>query len=175
MATAEDPDTGELRLDAANIVLHYYTLDFLAKCCEPDGGVQASLVYHVARKKVPAVSPDGATTETPAKPNGVKLEAFIFDVYQYAEKVAFLRGDRREDFAPVKNAEGTGKDSGHGTRGGFRASPRMDRERGRTCRGRGTRRGGAGGVVRGRGTRGYLRGTHVRRGGVRGGTRVGVG
>ena len=111
LATAEDPDTGELRLDAANIVLHYYTLDFLTKCCEPDGGVQASLVYHVARKKVPAVSPDGATTETPAKPNGVKLEAFIFDVYQYAEKVAFLRGDRREDFAPVKNAEGTGKDS----------------------------------------------------------------
>ena len=41
LATAQDPDTGELRLNAANIVLHYYSMDFLAKCCEPDGGVQA--------------------------------------------------------------------------------------------------------------------------------------
>ena len=41
LATAQDPSTGELRLNAANIVLHYYSMDFLAKCCEPDGGVQA--------------------------------------------------------------------------------------------------------------------------------------
>ena len=54
LATAQDPGTGELRLNAANIVLHYYSMDFLAKCCEPDGGVQAgrrahSLYIHTQR------------------------------------------------------------------------------------------------------------------------------
>ena len=64
LATAADPATGELRLNAANVVLHYYSLDFLAKCCEPNGGVQDSLVYHVANKKVRATSAEKATEHT---------------------------------------------------------------------------------------------------------------
>ena len=119
LATATDPATGELRLNAANVVLHYYSMDFLTKCCEPDGEVQGSLVYHVASKKIPHVSVDGLSTVTPDTPNGIKLEAFIFDVYKYAHggcdggdgQVTFLEGERRVDFAPVKNKEGTGKDS----------------------------------------------------------------
>ena len=93
------------------MVLHYYSFDFLKKCCAPDDIVQSSLVYHVAKKKVPRVTEDGAGTETPETPNGIKLEAFIFDVYKYAKDAAFLEGERGADFAPVKNKEGTGKDS----------------------------------------------------------------
>ena len=111
LATATDPASGKLRLNAANIVLHYYALDFLERCCDPDGNVQASLVYHVAHKKVPHVSRDGQSTVAPDSPNGIKLEAFIFDVYAFAREVAFLEGERAADFAPVKNKEGTGKDS----------------------------------------------------------------
>jgi UDP-N-acetylglucosamine/UDP-N-acetylgalactosamine diphosphorylase len=103
---------GALKFDAANIVLHYYSMAFLASCCDPDGEVQRTLAYHVARKKIPVVSGDGLVPGvTPTEPNGVKLEAFIFDVYAFAETVAFLNGDRASDFAPVKNKEGAGKDS----------------------------------------------------------------
>ena len=113
LATArlEGPD-GALKFDAANIVLHYYAMPFLAACCDPDGAVQRELAYHVARKKIPVVSADGKTAAVaPEAPNGVKLEAFIFDVYAFASSVAFLNGDRASDFAPVKNKEGAGKDS----------------------------------------------------------------
>jgi UDP-N-acetylglucosamine/UDP-N-acetylgalactosamine diphosphorylase len=107
-----DPGGGALKFDAANIVLHYYSMAFLASCCDPDGEVQRTLAYHVARKKIPVVSGDGLVPGvTPTEPNGVKLEAFIFDVYAFAETVAFLNGDRASDFAPVKNKEGAGKDS----------------------------------------------------------------
>ena len=47
----------------------------------------------------------------PAAPNALKLEAFIFDVYPFAERVFLLQGVREDGFAPVKNAEGAGKDS----------------------------------------------------------------
>ena len=111
LASATDPESGKIKFDAANVVLHYYSFDFLKRCCAPGDVVQSSLVYHVAKKKVPRVTADGCGTETPETPNGVKLEAFIFDVYKYAKDVAFLEGDRAADFAPVKNKEGTGKDS----------------------------------------------------------------
>ena len=46
--------------------------------------------------------------------DGVKLEAFIFDVYAYAgDEVAFLQGERHADFAPVKNKEAEGRLSTH--------------------------------------------------------------
>lgn len=38
-------------------------------------------------------------------------QAFVFDVYPFAERPLLLEGKREEDFAPVKNAEGAGRDS----------------------------------------------------------------
>ena len=110
-APTEGGETRALKFDAANIVLHYYSISFLESCCDPEGPVQRQLAYHVARKKIPVVRDDGKESVTPSEPNGVKLEAFIFDVYAFADRVAFLNGVRAEDFAPVKNAEGAGKDS----------------------------------------------------------------
>ena len=108
----DDGERRALKFDAANIALHYYAMPFLAACCDPGGAVQRELAYHVARKKIPVVSADGKEAGVvPSAPNGVKLEAFIFDVYAFASNVAFLNGDRASDFAPVKNKEGAGKDS----------------------------------------------------------------
>ena len=42
---------------------------------------------------------------------GVKLEAFIFDVFERAEKPMLFRVPRFEEFAPLKNAPGAPKDS----------------------------------------------------------------
>ena len=123
LAAAACPQSGELRFNAANVALHYFSLPFLRACCgaEPprkrkageagaDGGEAAAAValpYHAALKKVPCVA-DGA----PGAPNALKLEAFIFDVYPAARRdVALLEGVRHDDFAPVKNAEGAGRDS----------------------------------------------------------------
>ena len=166
LATAEDP--GHAASFASTPPTSCCTTTpstFSAKCCEPDGGVQASLVYHVARKKVPhgftrrRNHRDARETQR-GEARGVHIRRVPVrgksGVPSRRSPRGFRAGEERRG-----NGEGL---PGHGARGGFRASPRMDRERGRTCRGRGTRR-SAGGVVRGRGTRGYLRGTHVRRAG----------
>ena len=42
----------------------------------------------------------------PAEPNGYKFEKFIFDILPNAKTAAFLAFDQKEEFSPVKNAEG---------------------------------------------------------------------
>ena len=106
LATAKDKKTGELKFNAANIALHYFSFDFLSRCC-----LDIALPHHVARKKIPYLDVNTGKTIEPSSPNGIKLEAFIFDTYKYAKSVCVVRGDRALDFAPVKNAEGAGKDS----------------------------------------------------------------
>ena len=106
LATAKDKKTGELKFNAANIALHYYSFDFLSRCC-----LDIKLPHHIARKKIPYLDVETGETVSPTAPNGIKLEAFIFDTYKYADSVCVVQGDRERDFAPVKNAEGAGKDS----------------------------------------------------------------
>ena len=43
----------------------------------------------------------------PDKPNAYKFESFIFDAFDMLDDMAILRVKREEEFAPVKNAEGT--------------------------------------------------------------------
>ena len=68
---------------------------------------------HRADKKVPYVDENGNSVK-PESPNAVKLETFIFDALQLAEKTMVLEGDRKELFAPTKNA--TGVDSAESCR-----------------------------------------------------------
>ena len=44
LASATDAETGKIKFDAANVVLHYYSFDFLKKCCAPDDVVQSFCV-----------------------------------------------------------------------------------------------------------------------------------
>jgi len=105
-AEARDATTGELLFRAGNIANHFYTTAFLR-------GVSAfeeDLAFHIARKKIPHVSlTDGASIK-PSKPNGMKLELFVFDVFPHTERFAVLEGVRKEDLLPVKNAPATGAD-----------------------------------------------------------------
>ena len=43
-----------------------------------------TLKYHIARKKIPFLNNEGQISK-PEKPNGIKLEMFVFDVFEYAE------------------------------------------------------------------------------------------
>ena len=104
-AERRDPKTGELAFRAGNIVNHFYTLDFLKEVESFEDG----LAFHIARKKIPFVGEDGKTVK-PTKPNGMKLEMFVFDVFPFAKRFAVLEVARKEEFSPLKNAPGTGSD-----------------------------------------------------------------
>jgi len=87
---------------AANLCIHFFTLDFLRRVCNKH---ERQLVHHVAKKKIPHVGPDGSVVK-PDKPNGIKMEKFVFDVFSFAEKFVVWACIREDEFAPLKNAEG---------------------------------------------------------------------
>ncbi|KAF7871492.1 hypothetical protein EAF04_003599 [Stromatinia cepivora] len=103
---AKQPDV--LKFRAANIVNHYYSFRFL----ESIPVWAHKLPHHVARKKIPYVDTKKGTTVKPEKPNGIKLEQFVFDVFPMLElsKFACMEVKREDEFSPLKNAKGTGED-----------------------------------------------------------------
>ncbi len=60
---------------------------------------------HLAHKKIASVDEKGEVVK-PASPNGYKFEKFIFDILPDAKKVSFLAFDQKDEFSPVKNADG---------------------------------------------------------------------
>ena len=60
---------------------------------------------HLAHKKIAQVDEKGSVVK-PTEPNGYKFEKFIFDILPDAKKAAFLAFDQKDEFSPVKNAEG---------------------------------------------------------------------
>ena len=110
-ATAEAKDSKQpdlLKFRAANIVNHYYSFRFLETIEE----WAHKLPHHVARKKIPYVDTDSGETIKPDKPNGIKLEQFVFDCFPMLdlEKFASMEVKREDEFSPLKNAKGTGED-----------------------------------------------------------------
>ncbi|KAL9121552.1 MAG: hypothetical protein Q9187_001886 [Circinaria calcarea] len=108
-AEAKDPNQPDLlKFRAANIVNHYYSFRFL----ETIEQWVHELPHHVARKKIPYIDTEKGETIKPEKPNGIKLEQFVFDVFPMIEldKFASLEVKREDEFSPLKNAKGTGED-----------------------------------------------------------------
>lgn len=64
------------------------------------------LPYHVAFKKATFMNENGEVI-TPEAPNSYKFESFIFDAFEKLENMTILRVKREDEFAPVKNANGT--------------------------------------------------------------------
>ncbi|KAJ3564551.1 hypothetical protein NP233_g8230 [Leucocoprinus birnbaumii] len=98
-AERRDPETGELSFRAGNIVNHFYTTNFLQRVEQ----FEEELAFHIARKKIPYVDLESGETIKPAKPNGMKLEMFVFDVFPFSQNFAVLEVERREEFSPLKN------------------------------------------------------------------------
>jgi len=99
-------DRGTLMFGAGNICNHFFTIDFLENKVLPNWGNK----YHIARKKIPFINQHGEIMK-PLDTNGIKLECFIFDVFEMAERFALIECERADEFAPVKNAPGEDTDS----------------------------------------------------------------
>ena len=96
---------GSLTYSAANICIHFFTRQFLQRVINEH---ERELVHHVAKKKIPFVDPASGQLVKPERPNGIKMEKFVFDVFQFAQdsKFAVWECIREEEFAPLKNADG---------------------------------------------------------------------
>ncbi len=98
LALAKNPD-GSRRFNAGSIAIHVLSRTFVERLTAPGSAVQ--LPWHRADKKVPTVD-----EPSPAHPNAVKLEMFVFDAVPLARNPLVLYTPREEEFSPVKNAEG---------------------------------------------------------------------
>jgi UDP-N-acetylglucosamine/UDP-N-acetylgalactosamine diphosphorylase len=105
LAEAKD-EAGALRFDAGSIAIHVISVAFARRLTEGRGD-RLELPFHRAEKVVPFVDPETGAHVEPEAPNAVKLERFIFDALPLAEHSIILETDRVEEFAPIKNAEGT--------------------------------------------------------------------
>ena len=79
--------------------IHVFDRAFLAR------EAAKAMPLHLAFKKIPTVV-DGKVVK-PTEPNGYKFEKFIFDILPNAKRAAFLAFEPKDEFSPVKNAEGS--------------------------------------------------------------------
>jgi UDP-N-acetylglucosamine/UDP-N-acetylgalactosamine diphosphorylase len=105
-AERRDTETGELTFRAGNIANHFYTTSYLNEV----ESFEDDLAYHIARKKISHVDLENGQSVKPSKPNGMKLEMFVFDVFPHTKRFSVFEVARNEEFSPLKNAPGTGSD-----------------------------------------------------------------
>lgn len=101
-ATAELRNPGgELLYGMGNICNHFFTQAFLKDVVQKCEG---QIKQHVALKKVPFVDKDGNLVK-PSTPNGIKMEKFVFDVFEFSRNFVAFEVLRDEEFSPLKNSD----------------------------------------------------------------------
>ncbi len=110
---------GDLYFKYGSPAIHVFDREFLEREAKKD------MPLHLAHKKIATVD-DAGKTVVHDTANGYKFEKFIFDILPDAKRVTLLAFDRRDEFAPVKNAEGS--DSPQTCRDALRAKWRRQLE-----------------------------------------------
>jgi len=106
LAAKTDEKTGELVYNAAHLCINTYRIDFLEKAARE---YSQALPYHLAFKKIHYADSEGNPVIATV-PNGYKLEQFVFDVFEHAQKLVAFQIVREEEFSPLKNNDAAGKD-----------------------------------------------------------------
>ena len=96
----------QLKFWAGSIAVHVFDVGLFERA----QAIQSTLPFHVARKKVAHLGPDGKQT-SPDEPNALKFEKFIFDLLPAAQNPIVVEFAERDCFAPLKNAPGAEKDT----------------------------------------------------------------
>ena len=91
-------DGGDLRFRAGNIAVHVLAQSFVEELTAE----RLELPWHLARKKMRVLDEAGDLVEL----HGTKFETFVFDALGRSGASVTLEVERREEFSPVKNAEG---------------------------------------------------------------------
>ena len=97
---------GSLWLWAGSIATHVFEVIFLKRMIAS----KVCLPFHVSRKSVPHLNTLGQRVE-PDCPNALKFERFVFDLLPLTERAIAVEAERREVFAPLKNATGAATDT----------------------------------------------------------------
>jgi UDP-N-acetylglucosamine/UDP-N-acetylgalactosamine diphosphorylase len=108
LAESKNPD-GSYVFELGSIAIHMISTDFVERL----NSKGFALPLHRAVKKIPCIDDNGNQIR-PDKPNGIKLETFVFDALPLAKNSMILQTIREQEFAPVKNA--TGVDSAESSR-----------------------------------------------------------
>lgn len=82
-----------------NMLAHIFSLNALKKMSN------IKLPYHRAFRKNAFVNSEGMK-EVPSSPNVYKFEQFVFDAFSHFDKIALLRVNKDEEFAPIKDFNG---------------------------------------------------------------------
>ena len=118
MAEATD-ENGELLYGESHILCNLFSVSAIERM-----GANP-LPYHVAYKKATYMDKDGNIV-VPDSPNAYKFEAFLFDAFGSVDDMAVLRVKRKEEFAPVKNADSAGVDCPRTARKLYKAFHHLD-------------------------------------------------
>ena len=98
---AEEIDqNGQLQFGEVNILSHLFNIEALEKLADVE------LPYHTAFKKSDYIDENGTLIEV-SEPNAYKFESYIFDGFSFFNDMSILRVSREEEFAPIKNKEGS--------------------------------------------------------------------
>lgn len=93
-------ESGKLKYWAGSTAIHMIDVAFAEKVVE-----EGKLPWHQSRKKVNYFA--GNRLVKPDQENAVKFETFVFDALPYAKHSLNLEVRREDEFAPLKNAEGS--------------------------------------------------------------------
>lgn len=80
-------------------------LNYLFKVKNLEQIIDEEMPLHIAKKKIPYMNESGNFIQ-PSKENGYKYETLVLDMVKRQDSCLAFEVERKNEFAPVKNAEG---------------------------------------------------------------------